>query len=71
MFAQAVLTPDAPYQLLDFPQGDPGFPNDSTGDQWFNAGQFDSYQTLGHFIGTAAARRMAASVRPLGQLPAR
>jgi hypothetical protein len=69
VFAQAVLTPDAPYQLLDFPQGDPGFPHDSTGDQWFNAGQFDSYQTLGHFIGKQAVRRMAAGVRPLGQLP--
>ena len=57
MFAQAVLTPDMPYELLDFPQGDPGFPHDSTGDQWFNAGQFDSYQRLGHFIGKMAARR--------------
>ncbi len=56
-FAQAVLTPGVPYQLLDFPQDDPGFPHDSTGDQFFNAGQFDSYQTLGHFIGRIAARR--------------
>jgi hypothetical protein len=56
-FAQAVLAPGVPYQLLDFPQSDPGFPHDSTGDQFFNAGQFDSYQTLGHFIGQAAAKR--------------
>jgi hypothetical protein len=57
VFAQAVLTPDMPYQLLDFPQDDPGFPRDSTADQWFNAAQFDAYQQLGHFIGQAAARR--------------
>lgn len=62
VFAQAVLSPDVPYQLLDFPQADPGFPHDSTGDQFFNAAQFDSYQTLGHFIGTIAARRLAAEV---------
>jgi hypothetical protein len=61
VFAQADLTPDMPYQLLDFPQLDSGFPNDSTGDQFFNAGQFDSYQTLRYFIGHKAARRQAAS----------
>jgi len=54
VFAQADLTPDVPYQLLDFPQIDPGFPNDSTGDQFFNAGQFDSYLTLGYFIAQKA-----------------
>jgi hypothetical protein len=38
VFAQVVLTPDMPYQLLEFPQDDPGFPRDSTGDQFFSAG---------------------------------
>ena len=62
VFAQAVLTPDAPYELLDFPQEDPGFPHDSTGDQWFNAGQFDSYQRLGYFMGSMAAKRLSIHV---------
>jgi hypothetical protein len=62
VFAQADLTPDVPYQLLDFPQGDPGFPNDSTGDQFFNAGQFDAYQTLGSFIGHKAAKSQASAL---------
>ena len=72
VFAQAVLTPDVPYQLLDFPQDDTGFPHDSTGDQFFDAGQFDSYQALGRFIGQKAARRPAAAIdcRPLPK-PAR
>jgi len=67
VFARAVLTPDLPYQLLDFPQDDTGFPHDSTGDQFFDAGQFDSYQALGHFIGQKAARRPATAIgyRPL------
>ncbi len=56
VFAQAVLAPDMPYQILDFPQGDTGFPHDSTGDQFFDAGQFDAYQVLGYFIGQKAAR---------------
>ncbi len=55
VFAQAVLAPDMPYQLLDFPQGDTGFPHDSTGDQFFDAGQFDAYQVLGYYIGQKAA----------------
>ncbi len=66
VFAQAVLTPDLPYQLLDFPQSDPGFPHDSTGDQFFNAGQFDAYQTLGYFLGQKAALQPAAA---LGKYP--
>jgi hypothetical protein len=72
VFAQAVLTPDVPHQVLDFPQDDTGFPHDSTGDQFFDAGQFDSYQALGHFIGQKAARQPAAAIdcRPLPK-PAR
>jgi hypothetical protein len=62
VFAQAALGPDVPYQLLDFPQDDTGFPHDSTGDQFFNASQFDSYQALGHFIGQKAARRPLAAI---------
>jgi putative NADH-flavin reductase len=59
VFAQAILTPDMLYQLLDFPQDDVGFPRDSTADQWFNAAQFDAYQQLGRIIGQAAARAPA------------
>ncbi len=65
VFAQAKLSPDVPYQLLDFPQTDSGFPHDSTGDQFFDASQFDSYQTLGHFIG-----QLAAPSRPRPPIPA-
>lgn len=73
VFVQATLTPDAPYQLLDFPQSDPGFPNDSTGDQFFNAGQFDAYQTLGSFIGHKAAgrQRQSRALRPIRLIPFR
>ena len=42
----------------DFPQVNPGFPHDSTGDQFFNAAQFDSYQELGYLIGQVAVDRL-------------
>ena len=57
VLAQAALTREMPYQLLEFTQDDPGFPRDSTADQWFDVGQFDAYQQLGRVIGQWAARR--------------
>ena len=57
MLAQAVLTREMPYQLLEYSQVDVAFPRDSTADQSFNSRQFDAYQQLGQFIGRAAARR--------------
>jgi hypothetical protein len=73
VFTQAVLTPDMPYQLLDFPQDDAGFPYDASGDQFFNAAQFDAYQMLGNFLGHKAALRPADSLgkHPLPQPPRR
>ncbi|MEV6975970.1 hypothetical protein [Kitasatospora sp. NPDC093806] len=58
--AQAVLTPDMPYELHAYAVGDPVFPNDSTSDQWFDHRQFDAYQTLGRYLGEQAAPVVAA-----------
>ena len=57
VLAQAVLTREMPYHLLEYSQVDVAFPRDSTADQSFNSRQFDAYQQLGQFIGRAAARR--------------
>jgi hypothetical protein len=54
VFAQADLTSDLPYDILEFTQDDPGFPNDGTADQWFDCDRFDAYQALGHYLGTKA-----------------
>ena len=56
-FAQAVLAPGVPYQLLDFPRMIQASRTTQPGTGWAKHGQFDSYQTLGHFIGRIAARR--------------
>ena len=54
IFAQAALTRDVPYKVLEYSQNDPGFPRDSTADQWFNSQQFDAYQQLGRYLGQQA-----------------
>jgi len=57
IFAQAALTGDLPYQVLEYSQNDAGFPRDSTADQWFNSQQFDAYQQLGRYLGEQAVKR--------------
>jgi hypothetical protein len=56
IFAQVNLTPDIPYEILDFTRPDPGFPNDGTADQWFDASRFDAYQRLGLYLGSEVAK---------------
>ncbi len=48
--AKALLTRDVPYELLSYACKNAVFPHDSTGDQWFDHGQFDAYVALGRFL---------------------
>lgn len=54
--AKAALTPEMPYDLLAYAVANPTFPRRSTGDQFFDVGQFDAYQGLGRYLGARAAR---------------
>ncbi|TYC77504.1 hypothetical protein [Streptomyces sp. CB01881] len=70
---QAVLTADMPYELHSYAVANPAFPNDSTGDQWFDHRQFDAYQTLGRHLGEQAApvvKAALAGTRPGAEAPA-
>ena len=58
IFAQTDLTHELPYDLLEYTQDDPGFPNDGTADQWFDCNRFDAYKTLGAYLGLQAAQTM-------------
>ncbi len=58
IFAQADLTHDLPYDILEYTQDDPGFPNDGTADQWFDCDRFDAYKTLGSYLGEQAVKVM-------------
>ena len=60
VFAQAALTTDLPYQVMEYSQNDAGFPRDSTADQWFNSQQFDAYQQLGRYLGEQAVKKIVS-----------
>jgi hypothetical protein len=47
------LTGREPADLLNYKCTHPGFPHESTADQWFDESQFESYRKLGHHIGKA------------------
>lgn len=57
--ARAVLWPELPYPLLSYAAQHPEFPHDSTGDQWFDHGQFSAYTELGRHIGALAGQAMS------------
>jgi hypothetical protein len=47
------LVGSEPADLLNYKCTHPGFPHQSTADQWFDESQFESYRKLGHHIGQA------------------
>jgi hypothetical protein len=59
------LTGTEPADLLNYKCTHPGFPHQSTSDQWFDESQFESYRKLGHHIGKAVfdAARIEAAQR--------
>ncbi|WP_244231207.1 patatin-like phospholipase family protein [Saccharomonospora piscinae] len=59
--ARGVLWPSLPYSLQSYAVHHPEFPTDSTGDQWFDHGEFAAYTELGSQLGLAVRRRTARS----------
>jgi hypothetical protein len=57
--ARALLWPKISYPLLSYAAQNSVFPHDSTGDQWFNDGQFTAYTQLGRELGQKAYDAMA------------
>ena len=55
VYAKAVLTPDATWDLHAFKARDGLFPNHSTSQQMFTDEQFEAYRTLGYEAGKQAA----------------
>jgi hypothetical protein len=62
-FAKAVLTRDLPYELLTYAASHPVFPHDSTGDQWFDAGQLNGYLELGRQLAERVTREQALAAQ--------
>jgi hypothetical protein len=53
IYIKPKLTGTEPADLLNYKCTHPGFPHESTADQWFDESQFESYRKLGHYIGKA------------------
>ena len=47
VYIKSSLTGDEPADVLEYAARCPDFPHQSTGDQWFNESQFESYRRLG------------------------
>jgi hypothetical protein len=66
VYLKSSLTGDEPTDVLRYAAANPGFPHQSTGDQWFDESQFESYRALGFHIvrdlfdGVGDADRVAA-----------
>ena len=51
IYIKASLSGDESSDVQEYADRHPGFPNESTGDQFFNENQFESYRELGRHIG--------------------
>jgi hypothetical protein len=68
LYIKASLTGDEPADVIEYQRRQPIFPHQTTGDQWFDESQFESYRVLGHHSATVALRQAAealTSVDPL------
>jgi predicted acylesterase/phospholipase RssA len=70
VYIKASLTGDEPEDLMGYHKAHSGFPHQSTGDQWFDESQFESYRALGrHAAGEVFdAADLEAARGPNGQL---
>ncbi len=65
VYARAVLTPETPDPVRFYATDHPRFPNDPTGDQWFDTDQLDNYLVLGRHV---AAQAVPALLHALGEI---
>ncbi len=50
IYVKPVLLADSPVDVVEYARRGTGFPQESTGDQWFSEAQFESYRRLGETI---------------------
>ncbi|MBI4755893.1 MAG: hypothetical protein HY778_10895 [Betaproteobacteria bacterium] len=72
VYIKATLTGDEPADVLNYSLEHPGFPHQSTADQFFDEAQFESYRRLGEHTALAVFREAvleAAALTPAGAMP--
>ena len=70
LYLKPSLVGDEPTDILQYAAVEPTFPHQSTGDQWFDESQFESYRKLGYHIGKCAlakAKEIAEADQPQDQ----
>lgn len=50
LYIKSCLTGNEPRDVLNYAALNPAFPHQSTGDQWFDESQFESYRRLGYHV---------------------
>jgi hypothetical protein len=53
LYIKPCLTGKEPADIYNYFRKNADFPHQSTADQWFDEAQFESYRSLGHYIGTS------------------
>jgi len=54
VYLKSSLTGDEPTDILNYGSDHPDFPQQTTGDQWFDESQFESYRKLGYHVAEKA-----------------
>jgi hypothetical protein len=67
LYIKSSLTGDEPTDVLRYAAANPGFPHQSTGDQWFDESQFESYRMLGYHAANCTFKA-AGEVTEVGNL---
>jgi hypothetical protein len=83
VYIKPALSHDEPVDVVSYRHAHPGFPHESTANQWFTEAQFESYRALGfhsvqaaladeseHGLGRMAARLLARQVQVESAAPA-
>jgi predicted acylesterase/phospholipase RssA len=61
IYVKASLTGNEPSDVLEYRKRQPAFPHQSTGDQFFDESQFESYRSLGYHIATTELAALAGA----------
>lgn len=69
VYLKPSLTGDETSDILQYRQRKSDFPQESTGDQFFDEAQFESYRRLGEHMGNAALRRLERLLYDPATLP--
>jgi hypothetical protein len=70
LYIKPNIVGDENADIANYSKRHPGFPHQSTADQFFDEDQFESYRMLGHGAASAALRDLAAVLeKDFGALP--